>query len=155
MMKVIMIGALAALVGLPAFAGDNTSGSLSGASSSVNIQSGRSYRGTGAAIAPGLAVGGMSCSGSTSAAAGGPGWGFAFGTTRMDQDCNHRENAKVAGAAFGMQSARRVLCLIDDIRSTEPACGAGVRTRAALPARQRATGYPVRRVVASNGWGQR
>lgn len=104
------------------------SGSIAGSQASgnsINIQSGRSYRNTGAAFAPSLAVGGFSCQGSVSAGAGGAGWGVAFGTTVMDRDCNTRENAKVAAAAFGIGVGRSVLCYIDQIRAVAPQCGGG------------------------------
>jgi hypothetical protein len=152
-----LAAALAFLVPVASYAGDrNEAGALSqsGAQSSVNINGGKSYRSTGAAIAPGLAVGAYSCSGSTSAAAGGPGWGIAFGTTRMDGDCNHRENAKLADVAFGRQTARRVLCKIQDIADVEPSC----QPRRALTTSGRPTKRLARTVQVTsngNGWGQR
>lgn len=128
----------------------NTSASGSAAGASVYMNS-KSYRGTGAAIAPGLAVSAFSCQGSVSGGAGGAGWGFSFGSTVMDKDCNTRENAKMAASAFGVGVGRAVLCEIDQIRRNAPQCGGGrVATRPA--------GRPVRgQVVASSGggWGQR
>jgi hypothetical protein len=70
----------------------------------------------------------------------------------MDQDCNHRENAKIADVAFGRTTAKRVLCKIRDIAEVEPFCQ---QRTASLPRKTRTTGYPVRRVSADNGWGQR
>jgi hypothetical protein len=111
----------------------------------------KSYRGTGAAIAPGLAVSAFSCQGSVSAGAGGAGWGVAFGSTVMDKDCNTRENAKTAAAAFGVGAGRNVLCEIEQIRRNVPYCGGG---RAAV-ARGSAARPPRAVVASSGGWGQR
>lgn len=102
---------------------NSSSGSIAGSNSSVYIQGNKAVRSTGAAFAPSLAIGGFSCQGSVSAGAGGAGWGVAFGTTVMDRDCNTRENAKVAAAAFGVGVGRLVLCNIDQIRAVAPACG--------------------------------
>lgn len=154
---IVMLASLA--MAAPAFAGDNINGNLSQSGSqagaSVNIQNGKSYRSTGAAIAPGLAVGAYSCQGSVSGGAGGAGWGFSFGSTVMDRDCNTRENAKVAGAAFGMNVARTVLCNIEQIRAAAPQC----QPRRTVLGATRTSGYPkpMRRpvAVADNGWGQR
>jgi hypothetical protein len=105
----------------------SSSGSFSSSGSngnSINIQSGKSYRGTGAAFAPSLAVGGFSCQGSVSGGAGGAGWGFSFGSTVMDRDCNTRENAKIAAQAFGIGVGRKVLCNIKQISDAAGgACG--------------------------------
>lgn len=155
-MKRIFISVAALLIAVPVYAGDrndNSAGALSqsGSSSSVNINGGKSYRGVGAAIAPGLAVGAYSCSGSVSAGVGGSGFGIAFGSTVMDRDCNKRENAKLADVAFGRATARRVLCGIRDIAEAEPSCQPRVYTTA-RPSRA-LTRKPV--TVASNGWGQR
>lgn len=98
------------------------SGAVSVSGSNVSISGSRGYRSTGAAIAPSLAIGGFSCQGSVSAGAGGAGWGVAFGTTVMDRDCNTRENAKVAAAAFGIGTGRLVLCNIEQIRAVAAAC---------------------------------
>lgn len=154
-MKLLIASAIGlAILASSAYAGDNTavglSNSGSASSSSVNISGGKSYRQVGAAIAPGLAVGAYSCSGSVSAGVGGSGFGIAFGSTVMDRDCNTRENAKVA-QAFGMDVARKVLCNIREIRDAAPQCG--------VPAGRALTRSPARatRVVASSGggWGQR
>lgn len=133
----------------------SVSGSSSGSNSNVSINS-KSYRTTGAAFAPGLAVGGFSCQGSVSAGAGGAGWGVAFGTTVMDRDCNTRENAKVAAAAFGVGVGRRVLCRISDIKEAAgSACGGN--EVASLPSKGGVRGYAprVQPVSADYGWGQR
>lgn len=159
MMKKIFVAACVLLSSVSmALAGDNSSVGVgqaqSGSSSSVNINGGKNYRQVGAAIAPGLAVGAYSCSGSVSAGVGGSGFGVAFGSTVMDRDCNTRENAKVA-QAFGMDVARRVLCNIKEIREAAPQCQAGTTTvRGGIRGANRTAGYPVK-VVADNGWGQR
>lgn len=151
---VVMLGSVS--LASVSVAGDRNSNqavglSQSGASSSVNIQGGKSYRQVGAAIAPGLAVGAYSCSGSVSAGVGGSGFGIAFGSTVMDRDCNTRENAKVA-QAFGMDVARKVLCNIREIREAAPQCApAGVArvTTGTSRGNNRAV------VASSGGWGQR
>lgn len=142
----------------PSLAGEqnatNSSASGSAAGASVYMNS-KSYRGTGTAIAPGLAVSAFSCQGSVSGGAGGAGWGFSFGSTVMDRDCNTRENAKLAANAFGANVGRNVLCEIDQIRRNAPYCGGGRQVAAPTGARS-AAGRPPRAVVASSGgWGQR
>lgn len=96
---------------------ESNSASQAGSYSSVNIKNGRGYRSTGAAIAPGLIAGGITCQGSTSMGAGGPGWGFAFGSTKLDRDCNTRENAKMIALMGERDVAREVMCNVPEVRA--------------------------------------
>lgn len=66
------------------------------------------------AYAPGLAVGGIVCEGSTTAAAGATGWGISFGTTRPNRTCDAREWYKTF-AASGMGGAATAAACDDDI----------------------------------------
>lgn len=96
---------------------ESNSASQAGSVSSVNIKNGRGYRSTGAAIAPGLIAGGITCQGSASIGAGGPGWGFAFGSTKLDRDCNTRENAKMIALMGERDAAREVMCNVPEVRA--------------------------------------
>lgn len=95
----------------------SVSGSQAGSVSAVNIKNSRGYRSTGTAIAPGLIAGGITCQGSTSVGAGGPGWGFAFGSTKLDRDCNTRENAKMIALMGERDVAREVMCNVPEVRA--------------------------------------
>lgn len=96
---------------------ESNSASQAGSVSSVNIKNGRGYKSTGAAIAPGLIAGGITCQGSASIGAGGPGWGFAFGSTKLDRDCNTRENAKMIALMGERDAAREVMCNVPEVRA--------------------------------------
>lgn len=96
---------------------ESNSASQAGSVSSVNIKNSRGYRSTGAAIAPGLIAGGITCQGSASIGAGGPGWGFAFGSTKLDRDCNTRENAKMIALMGERDAAREVMCNVPEVRA--------------------------------------
>lgn len=113
----MMLAVLLATPALAQQAGSN-SNSNSGAmsSSGVNIRYGNGHKGTGAAIAPGLIASGLSCQGSVSTGAGGAGWGFAFGITKMDRDCNTRENAKIVGLTGDVPASKEVMCTIREVR---------------------------------------
>jgi hypothetical protein len=95
----------------------SNSNSQAGSHSSVNIQNSRGYRQVGTAIAPGLIAGGITCQGSASIGAGGPGWGFAFGSTKLDRDCNTRENAKMIALMGERDVAREVMCNVPEVRA--------------------------------------
>lgn len=96
---------------------ESNSASQAGSISSVNIKNSRGYRQVGAAIAPGLIAGGITCQGSSSIGAGGPGWGFAFGSTKLDRDCNTRENAKMIALMGERDAAREVMCNVPEVRA--------------------------------------
>lgn len=65
---------------------------------------------TASAIAPGLTAAGVhSCAGSTSAAGGGTGFGFSFGTTYEMQECNRRA---YAATLMGMGQNAAALALV-------------------------------------------
>ena len=96
---------------------ESYSNSNAGSTSSVTIKNSRGYRQTGTAIAPGLIAGGITCQGSASVGAGGPGWGFSFGSTKMDSDCNTRENAKMVALMGERDAAREVMCGIEEVRA--------------------------------------
>lgn len=101
-------------------AGSNSqsnSQSQAGSNSSVTIKNSRGYRQVGTAIAPGLIAGGITCQGSASIGAGGPGWGFAFGSTKLDRDCNTRENAKMIALMGERDAAREVMCNVPEVRA--------------------------------------
>lgn len=99
--------------------GKSSSSSWSGAQSAGNttiIQSGK--RGASSAIAPGLFASGLSCSGSAGAGGAGAGWGFSFGFTKSDVQCDTRENAKtVLGLTGDREATKEVLCDIRQVRS--------------------------------------
>lgn len=119
-MRSITAFLLASLLAVPAFAqqAGSNSNSNSGAmsQSGVNIRYGNGHKQVGAAIAPGLAVGGITCQGSVSAGAGGSGWGLAFGMTKMDRDCNLRENARIVGLMGEVPAAREIMCNVPEVR---------------------------------------
>jgi hypothetical protein len=96
---------------------ESNSASQAGSVSSVTIKNSRGYRQVGAAIAPGLIAGGITCQGSSSIGAGGPGWGFAFGSTKLDRDCNTRENAKMIALMGERDAAREVMCNVPEVRA--------------------------------------
>jgi hypothetical protein len=108
------------LLAVPAYSQDaSNSNSSSGAmsQSGVNIRYGNGHKQVGAAIAPGLAVGGISCQGSVAAGAGGSGWGLSFGMTKMDRDCNLRENARIVGLMGEVPAAREIMCNVPEVRA--------------------------------------
>lgn len=119
-MMAVSLAGTAAAQNINVGAGSNSSSqsqSAAGSSSSVNIQNSRGYKSTGAAIAPGLIAGGITCQGSASIGAGGPGWGFAFGSTKLDRDCNTRENAKMIALMGERDAAREVMCNVPEVRA--------------------------------------
>ena len=59
---------------------------------------------------PGLAAGGNACLGSISGGVSGAGFGFVFGTTTEDKQCNLRENAKVLRSFGQKRAAVEILC---------------------------------------------
>ena len=117
MKRLIFAAAVATLLSPAAFAQTNsTSGSQSGAVAiidnsqpSVTRTKGRLST-TASAIAPGLTAAGVhSCAGSTSAAGGGTGFGFSFGTTYEMQECNRRA---YAATLMGMGQNAAALALV-------------------------------------------
>lgn len=59
---------------------------------------------------PGLAASGNACLGSVSGGVSGAGFGFVFGTTTEDKQCNLRENAKVLRSFGQKRAAVEILC---------------------------------------------
>jgi len=100
----------------------NTSSSSSGASSgsTANIytksKGSKIPKGVGNAVAPGLIAGGLTCQGSVSGGIGGQGFAVAFGATKMDKDCNTRENAKVIYMMGYKSAGVEVMCNIAEVR---------------------------------------
>ncbi|MDX0230336.1 hypothetical protein GOC14_07210 [Sinorhizobium meliloti] len=128
--------------------------SQSGSSSSVNIQNSRGHRAVGAAFPPGLVAGGLTCQGSASFGAGGPGWGVALGSTRMDRDCNLRESAKTIYLMGERAAAREVLCNIREVRNALASVGrpcsadraVAVSNRRSLSTTTATYGYPAKKM---------
>ena len=123
------IGIAAAIAALfminPALAGsrsDANANSNSQSGAQVNINS-HGYKGTGAAIAPGLIASGLSCSGSVSAGGGWMGGGFSLGFTRKDKDCDTRENAKIIAIMREGNTAFEMMCAIPEVREADRRSG--------------------------------
>lgn len=93
--------------------------SYSSAGASGNtVVFGGSKRSASSAIAPGVFASGLSCSGSATAGGAGGGWGFSFGITKEDKDCNTRENAKtVLGLTGDRDATKEVLCDVAQMRN--------------------------------------
>lgn len=69
-----------------------------------------------AAIAPGLAAAGIeACLGSVSVGGSGAGFGFSFGTTKLDQGCNIRLYARTLQAMGYRRAATQMLCYDADV----------------------------------------
>ncbi|WP_448955667.1 hypothetical protein [Labrys neptuniae] len=84
----------------------NITGNVGGAS--VNY---RDRRQAPAVVAPGLAAAGIeACLGSVSLGGSGAGFGFSFGTTKLDQGCNIRLYARTLQAMGYRRAATQMLC---------------------------------------------
>lgn len=102
---------------IPAYA-DSKSNSQSGAQAIAIAggSGGKSYKGTGTAIGPGLVASGLSCSGSSSVGVGGAGWGVSLGSTRMDRNCDIRENTKIISILGDPAAGKQLMCNIPEVR---------------------------------------
>lgn len=112
-----------ALVSSAAFAQNtngNTNSNSNGAIATINNNTNTpsrtkaTIRSTVPAYAPGLAVGGIVCEGSTTAALGGTWGGVSFGTTRPNTTCDAREWYKTF-ASSGMGGAAQAVACDDAI----------------------------------------
>lgn len=120
MFRSIMVSAFAILALTSASFAQSTAGSsagaTSGSSSSVAVNN-KAYRGTGTAIAPGLASSGISCLASASLGGGWMGGAAALGFTTGDKACNIREDARYINGVTGDRlAAKERLCDSDKIR---------------------------------------
>ncbi len=88
--------------------------------------------------APGLAASGA-CLGSVSAGVGAGGFGLSFGTTKQDDPCNRRENARVMGALGYKDVAVRIM--LEDPQVARAMQAYSTTYYRAAPA-QRPAGYP-------------
>lgn len=135
MLKIVTMACALALAAQPVLAqtavsesgANSTSGSSSysgaGAQSVIVNRGSKIPRGVGAAVAPGLTAGGLTCQGSASAAVGGQGFGIAFGMTRMDRDCNSRENAKTIYLMGFRGAGMETMCDIPQVRAAMARAG--------------------------------
>jgi hypothetical protein len=135
MLKIVTMACALALAAQPVLAQTAVSGSSSNSTSGSSSQSGAGAqsiviskgskipRGVGAAVAPGLTAGGLTCQGSASAAVGGQGFGIAFGMTRMDRDCNSRENAKTIYLMGFRGAGTETMCDIPQVRAAMARAG--------------------------------
>lgn len=118
-MKKLLIAAALLAAASPAFAQTSRSESQSqaiaiaggnGNDGSVQRTRGRLAT-TASAIAPGLTAAGVhSCAGSTSAAGGGTGFGFSFGTTYEMVECNRRAYAATLQGMGQNAAALALIC---------------------------------------------
>jgi hypothetical protein len=94
---------------------------------------------TASAIAPGLTAAGVhSCAGSTTAAGGGTGFGFSFGSTYEMQECNRRA---YAASLMGLGQNRAALALLCNNAEVMAALN---QTGVACPQQVQVTAHPVR-----------
>lgn len=86
----------------------NAASNSSGSNNNTNINKNRTQApGIGGA---GLAASGNACLGSVSLGASGPGFGFVFGTTTEDKQCNLRENSKTLRSVGQRRASVEILC---------------------------------------------
>lgn len=125
MFKSLTIATVAMLFATVAYA-DSTSGSQSGAwsQSGVQINNSAGHKPVGAAIAPGLIAGGITCLGSWSIGSGWAGFGGSTGMTYPDRYCNAREDAKyMLLLGSSRAAAKERLCDMPRIRAAYAAAG--------------------------------
>ena len=116
-MRLFVTALISLVLAFPAFAGSK-SNSQSGAQAIAIAggSGGKSYKGTGTAIGPGLVASGLSCSGSSSVGVGGAGWGVSLGSTRMDKNCDLRENTKIISILGDPAAGKQLMCNIPEVR---------------------------------------
>lgn len=119
-MKRFLLAAALLAAASPAFAQTNSQSDANSRAVAISYGGGGNDGGTtrtkgrlattASAIAPGLTAAGVhSCAGSTSAAGGGTGFGFSFGTTYEMQECNRRA---YAATLMGMGQNAAALALV-------------------------------------------
>lgn len=132
-MRLFLTAIMSMAIALPAYAGSKANSNSQSGAQAIAVaggSGGKSYRGTGAAIGPGLVASGLSCSGSASVGLGGSGWGLSFGSTRMDRNCDIRENTKVISIMGDPAAGKQLMCNIPEVREAYAAVGRPCRPRA-------------------------
>ena len=93
----------------------NGNGNITGNVGGATLNN-RDRRQAPAAFAPGLAAAGIeACLGSVSVGGSGAGFGFSFGTTKLDQGCNIRLFARTLQAMGYRRAATQMLCYDADV----------------------------------------
>jgi len=158
MLTIIALG----LIMTPAMARDRSGSSSSstsgaGAASLANVaitnNGAKSVRTTGAAVAPGLASSGISCSNSGSMGAGWMGGALALGLPIKDRECDTRENAKVMGIIAGRPAAKETMCDIPKLAAVFARIGQPCVNASRSETRAVAYGAPRVRVASAAGSG--